>query len=134
MAGFTEFSDDVAEHYKSLESTEWVKIDKEYEDYLSKCYKKFKDEMSAGEKLDFWKDVLSYGFYRSYSDNNYEFDLEEFGVNIDEEIEALSEAGKEELERFIKEEFSPQWNNAIDEILKEFEYWGEKLKIWLDEM
>ena len=134
LKNFNAFSEDMEEHYRSLQAEDWTEIEKEYTSYLTNCYPKFKEEMTATERLSFWKNAFAYGFRRSEQDVNYEFDIENYGINIDEEVESLSIAGQEELERFLKEEFGPELENVFDTLIKELEGLGDELKNWLDNL
>lgn len=131
---FDQFSEDLSMHYRSLEKDDWVDIEEEYSIFITKCYPKFKEQMSGTERIAFWKNAFAYGFRRSEQDPSYDFDIENYGINIEEEIESLSLAGQEELERFLKEEFGPELEDVFDTLIKELEGLGDELKNWLDNL
>lgn len=134
LENFDKFSEDLTNHYHSLDHQDWIEVEEEYESFVSKCYPKFKEEMTGTEKLSFWKNAFAYGFRRSEKDINYKFDIENYGINIDEEVEALSIAGRKELERFLKKEFGPDLENVFDTLIKELEGLGDELQNWLDNL
>ena len=134
LSGFNEFVDDVRINHEKIAYGNWRDIDQEYDEYLRTCYPKYKEELSIKEKIDFWKNAFSYNVYRKSVDETFEIDFEEYGLNLEEEIEALSQEGQRELEKFLKEELSPQIEDAFDSLINEIESVGDQLKNWLDNL
>ena len=131
LTGFDTFSEDVKTHYKKLEEKDWTNIDQEFKEYVEVCYPKFKEDLSAVEKVDFWKDVLSYGFYRGDNQGEYQLDID---LDLEQEMKELTDQGRVELEQFIRDEIQPDLENAIDNIVNEVESLGNQLKEWLDNL
>ena len=134
ISGYDKFLEDVEKNHEKILVDQWERIDKEYTDYISNCYKKYREELSVKEKIGFWKNTLLYGVYRKSVDDTYDFDLKEQGLDLDEEINTLSQEGKEELRQFIRDEIAPQVDGVLESIIQEIESLGEQFKNWLDEM
>ena len=129
LKGFDEFSKDIEKHYEELNGKDWIDIDKEFKEYVDICYPKFKKDLTIKEKIGFWKHTLSYGLYRGNKAGEYKLDIE---LDLEQELEEMSQQGREELEQYIRDEIAPELNNVIDEVLKEFDGFGDKLKELLD--
>lgn len=134
LENFTQFSDDVADHYNQLIGDDWEEVEREYSLYLTKCYPKFKDRLSAAERLEFWKGALGYGLRRASQDESFEFNLSDYGIDVEDEMSSLTDAGKAEIEQFIKEEFGPELENVFDSLIKELEGLSNEFKNWLDNL
>ena len=130
VTGYEKFSDDVEQHYRNLKAEDWVNIDKELKIYVEQCYPKFKEQLTIEEKVGFWKNTLSYGLYRGDKSNSYELDLD---IDYEKELDELTEQGRKEIESFIQKELNPELNNIIDEVVKEVDNLGSKLKEWLND-
>ena len=134
LSGYEKFVDDVKNHHDKIEIGQWKSIDQEFASYTEDCYPKYKEQLSTKERVDFWKHTLSYGVYRGKNDDLYEFIPEDYGLNLEEEIELLTEDAQEELETFIKEEIGPELEGAIESLIDELEGLGEQFKEWLDNL
>lgn len=130
LTGYDKFSADVEKHYKELKTEDWVDIDKELKVYVEQCYPKFKENLSIDEKVSFWKHTLSYGLYRGDKSDSYKLDLK---IDYEKELDELTEQGRKEIESFIQKELKPELNDIIDEVVKEVDNLGNKLKEWLDD-
>lgn len=129
LTGFDKFSEDVKTHYKDLGEEDWVSIDEELKAYVDECYPKYKTELTVSEKVTFWKNTLSYGIYRGDKNDSYELDLD---IDYEKEINDLTDQGRAELEKFINKELKPNLEGVIDDVVKEVEQLGGKLKEWLN--
>ena len=130
LSGYEKFSNDVEKHYRDLKADDWVDIDKELKVYVEQCYPKYKEELSIEEKVSFWKNTLSYGLYRGDKSNSYQMDLD---IDYEKELDELTEQGRMEIERFFQKELKPELNDIIDEVVKEVDNLGGKLKEWLND-
>jgi len=130
VSGYEKFSDDVQNHYKELNDKDWIEIDQELKAYVDQCYPKYKDQLSIEEKVTFWKNTLSYGLYRGDKTDSYQLNLD---IDYEKELEELTDQGRLEIERFIKKELKPELSNIIDEVVKEVDNLGGKLKEWLND-
>ncbi len=130
LSGYDKFTTDVEKHYKELKSEDWIDIDKEMKTYVEQCYPKYKEQLSIEEKVSFWKNTLSYGLYRGDKSNSYKLNLD---IDYEKELEELTEQGRKEIESFIQKELKPELNDIIDEVVKEVDNLGSKLKEWLND-
>ncbi len=127
--GYDNFSKDVRDHYKELEKTDWNSIDKEFKSYVEQCYPKYKHELSINQKVKFWKNTIAYSIYRESQDEAYELDLD---LDLENEMNEIGAQGKQEIEDFLRKDIKPELEKAVDEVLKEVESFGNKIKEWLD--
>lgn len=130
LSGYEKFSNDVETHYRNLQTEDWVDIDKEMKIYVEQCYPKYKEQLSIEEKVQFWKNTLSYGLYRGDKSNSYELELD---IDYERELDELTEQGRKEIESFIQKELKPELNDIIDDVVKEVDNLGSKLKEWLND-
>lgn len=128
LNSFERFHKDLEKHHNDLTEADWTEVDEEFKSFVDNCYEKYKSDLSLKEKIDFWKNTLSYHLYRGKP-------LEELALEMDleKELNDLGLQGKKELEDFFKDEIKPELGEAIDEILNEVNNLGEQLKKWLDE-
>lgn len=122
------------ENSKKSGRIDWSKLDTRFDKCVQRCYISLKDDMSAQERIGFYKDVLSYVENRNSS--RYEIDriLEDAGISLKQELSELGDEGKKELERLFREELIPELESVIDDVLKEVESFGKELKEELDNL
>jgi len=131
ISNYDKFISDVKTHHEKLDNSDWQDIDKELKGFVESCYEKHKDDMSLSEKVNFWKQTLSYGVYRGSSEGTFQLDL---NIDYESEINELSSQGRKEIEAFIREELKPELGKTIDGVVKEVEKLGDELKNWLDKL
>jgi len=131
ITNYDKFIKDVEDHHEQLEESDWADIDTEFKNYVEGCYQKFKEDMSASEKLNFWKQSLSYGIFRGSSSGSFKLDLD---IDYEQELNELSAQGRQELENFLRDELKPDLDKTIDGVVKEVEKLGDELKNWLDNL
>ena len=131
ITNYDKFIKDVNKHHEKLDSEDWQDIDKEFKGFVESCYPKFKDDMSVSEKINFWKQTLSYGVYRGSSAGTYQLDVD---IDYESEINELSKQGREEIEDFLRKELQPELERTIDDVVKEVDKLGTELKNWLDKL
>jgi len=129
ITGYDKFSEDVKTHYKDLSEEDWANIDKELKAYVDECYPKYKADLTVSEKVAFWKNTLSYGIYRRDKNDGYELDLD---IDYEKEINDLTDQGRAELEKFINKDLKPNLEGAIDDVVREVELLGDRLKEWIN--
>lgn len=105
IKSYDKFIQDVKINHNKLVESDWINIDEEFEMYVDKCYPKFKNDLTLSEKVDFWKNTMSYGYYKGTKDGDFDLNFKDMDINISNELDDISIEGKEELEKFIKEEF-----------------------------
>ncbi len=128
LSNFDKFSKDLKENHELLEESDWMSIDQEFTNFVDNCYPKFKSDLSIEEKVSFFKNTLSYGYYKGSKDGSLDIDLK---LDIEGELRDLSVQGKEELKNFIKKEFGADLETAIDDLIEGIKEIGEELKDWL---
>lgn len=130
MESFDDFSNDIKEHYESFEIADWKKLDKEYKEYVDKCYPQFKSEMSLEEKVSFLKNAFLYDVYREESGSAP--DIESLHtVDLGREVQELGSEAQEELEKFLKDNLGNELEKAVDDILDGLNQIGNEIKDWL---
>lgn len=128
ISNYEKFSADIKENYEKLSIEDWTSIDEEFTSYVDVCYPKFKSELSLEEKVNFFKNTLSYGYYKGTKDGKIDIDLK---LDLGDEMEEISIQGKEELEAFIKKEFGDDLESTIDDIVDGIKELGDEIKEWL---
>jgi len=131
FTNFNKFIKDVEDHHEKLEESDWVDIDTEFKTYVESCYPKFKSDMSAAEKVNFWKHTISYGIHRGSTIGRFHLDVD---IDYEQEVNELTAQGRKEIELYIREELKPDLDNTIDGVVKEVEKLGDELKNWLDNL
>ena len=133
IKNYSKFTTDLREHAEKLEAQDWKAIDDEFKMYVDECYPKYKEQLSLSEKLSFWKGTLSYAVHKNGNDGNINIQLNDVKIDLADEFKDLSIESKKELEKFIKDEFGRDLEDAIDRIVDEIHNLGDELKSWLKE-
>lgn len=131
IENYAKFTTDLREHAEKLDDQDWKAIDAEFKMYVDECYPKYKEQLSISEKLNFWKGTLSYVVNKNGHDGNLNIELNDVNINLTEEFKDLSIESKKELEKFIKDEFGKDLEDAIDQIVDEIHNLSDELKSWL---
>lgn len=133
ITNYDKFIGDLKTYHESLSESSWESIDAEFKLYVDECYPKYKKSLTTSEKLEFWKNTLSYGLYKGSQDGDLSLHFENVNLNVSDEFDNISIESKEELERFIKEEFGTDIEEAIDDVVDGIKEIGDEIKSWLKE-
>jgi len=125
FTGYEKLVKDVENHHDKLDESDWVDIDEEFKTYVEVCYPKYKTEMSAKEKINFWKQTISYGAHRGSASGDF---LPDVNIDFQSELDELTDQGRDEVLSYLKEELQPDLETTIDEVVKEVEKLGEGIK------
>ena len=131
IQNFEKFVDDIETNYEVFDDRDWDRLDRDFKAYADRCYPKYKEELGLNDKLSFIKNSFRYAYYRNDKDD---FDLEIDGLKLDleSEVNELTENSKDELVNFIREELGPELENIVDDVLKGLEEIGNEIKEWLN--
>lgn len=131
LDGYSKFVADLGDHHKELKKSDWADIEQEFKVFADECYPKFKEDLSLSEKLKFWKNTIQYAAYSGQENEDVNLAFDDVNLDFSSEFGELTTEGKEELERFIKEEMGDDIENLIDDVLGELEKVGDEIKSWL---
>ena len=131
LLSYSDFTNDVSDHYNAFETEDWTKLDKEYKHYVDTCYPKFKSGMDIKDKVDFLKLTFMYNVYREESQSAPDVDKLQT-TNLKEEIQELGDDAQHELEKYIKDTLGRELENAVDDILDGLNEIGDQIKDWLN--
>ena len=130
MSNYNQFAVEVRENHESFKTDDWAGKDEEFKNYVENCYLKYKSELSFGERIDFWKQTMSYSAYRGSQDLPNSLDL---SIDLSSEFEELSSQGQQEIEDYLRTQVTPELEKAVDQIVKEVDQLGTKIKEWLND-
>ena len=133
ITNYDKFINDLRQHHDEISDNHWDSVEKEFKLYVDECYPKHKVQMTTSEKLEFWKNTLSYGLYKGSQDGDLTLDFDNVDIDISDELDNISIESKEELERFIKEEFGTDIEDAVDDLVDGIKEIGDEIKSWLKE-
>ena len=134
LTSYDTFISDVEEHAESLAEADWKDINEEYKQFIDVCYEQHKEEMNISEKVDFWKNTLSYSTYHTGDREELETIMDDIQVKLEEDLKNFTAESREEIEDYFRKEIAPELESAIDEILEGVEEFGEKMKDWLKDL
>ncbi len=107
-----------------------------YEDMLENCYKKYKEELSVQERVDFWQASVRFYIEKEGGILNLRFDDDDkdpFKEYIAAEIEELADSSAHEFEKFLEDVLDEELPHLIDSFVDAVEEFGENLKNSLEE-
>jgi len=134
IASYDTFIEDVKTHHEELANADWADIDAEYKQFIEECYEQHREEMSVREKVNFWKNTLSYSTYHTGDEEALEELVGDLQIKLEADLQSFSAESRAEIEDYFRKEVAPQLEDAIDDILRGVEEFGDKLKEWLDEV
>lgn len=132
ISTYDRFIEDFEKNNKNYSQEDWNSKQDKMRSFVNDCYASFKDDMTAEERVSFWTKYVEFMIVRFRGDALEEIESEDrkSAVEIYEEVkEAIGEA---DFEKIFKEIYGDDIENAVDEVLKELNKWGDQLKDWLN--
>ena len=123
----------VKERADDFTEKDWERKEAKMDQMASECYPKHSAEMTNDERKNFWIDYIHFNIKRHGSNfwRELEKDSQEWPDEMGEDLGVVLDNPEQDLKKLLKEVYGEDLNNAIDEVLGEFEKLGNKLKEWL---
>ncbi len=120
LKSYDKLVEKASEADRKVSDKAWKKDDKKFQQFAVDCYEAHGDDMSLGEKRDFWINAVRYLFYRygwsiisELQDPNTQNEI--INVVRKNAMEALD--GVDDLMKVIKDELgNKKWKNLFDDI------------------
>ncbi len=129
LSNLDRFVEDVRTHHEKFEASDWEEIDEEFERFADDCYHRFKKDMTSSDKFEFWKNAISYGYYRGAGSREIRLELENLKLDLKTDLKEFSAETVRDLEKAVVEDLGDEISTAVDEI----ESLADELKKWLED-
>ena len=132
--GFNTFTEKVSEDHKEFSIKDWEAKDLRMDEFVGSCYEKHEEKLTDDEKQDFWLKYFKYKYYRHGRKflSAIEADVEEFSLDIEDELEDLFDNPEEDFKRILNELYGDDLEKAIDDFVDGIGDLADKIKEWLD--
>lgn len=112
----------------------WEHYDRQFKKMVENCYEKYQPDMTATEEVDFWSNALAYYYYRYGTDmvTVLSDSSNELSVTISENVEKAIDNPSVVLRKLLGKEKMKELEGLFDDLEKDLEKWGEKLKNLFD--
>lgn len=131
ISSYQGFMKDLNANYRSYSKKDWESKDGKMQNFVDDCYANYDSKMTTQEKVDFWQAYLTYMIKRHGSSallKIKEADKTSV-VNIFDELEnTLKDI---DMKKLLKDNFGNNIEDAVDDVLKEINNWGDQIKDWL---
>ena len=132
VSTYNNFMKDFEKNNDRYTASDWESKDKKIRSFVNDCYPSLKDELTGEEKVDFWKKYVKYMLLRHSKGALKAIEKEDKDSDVDIYDEIVDSFEDSDLEELFKEFLGDDIEEAVDEVLKEINKWGEQLKEWLD--
>ncbi len=127
---------EIQENKSDLTDNDWEQIESEFNQITKECYKKYKSDLTADEKKQYWENTASY-YSEKYGGDMLSLigaGTEQLTEFFDEEMQESLLEMKEELKNIFDDEFKEDLKSAVDELVGELGKFGKELKKGIDEI
>lgn len=132
ISTFDRFIEDTQEKNKQYSEKDWESKDAKIKHFVDDCYASFSEDMTGKEKTNFWTKYVQYMITRYGIKTMKEIDKAD-DASVVEIYEEISEYMEDmDLEKLLKDVYGDDLEEAVDDVLKEINKWGDQLKDWLE--
>jgi len=132
ISTYNGFMKDFEKNHENYSSSDWESKDKKIKGFVDDCYPAMKEKMTGEEKIDFWKKYVKYMIVRHSRGAIKAIEKEDKDSDVDIYDEILDSLEDTDVEELFKEFLGDDIEDAVDDVLKEINKWGDQLKEWLD--
>lgn len=123
---------DFEKNNDNYNASDWESKDKKVQNFVNNCYKELSSDMTSDEKVQFWTKYVKYMLVRHTKSAFKAIEIEDESSDVDIFDEISISIEEADLEKLLKEMYGDDLENAVDDVLKEINKWGDQLKNWLN--
>lgn len=132
LTTYNNFMKDMDKNYNRYSASDWESKDKKIKSFVDDCYPSLEGKMTGEEKVDFWKKYVKYMILRHSKGAFKAIEKEDKDSVVEIYDEIMESFEDSDLEDLFKEFLGDDIEDAVDDVLKELNKWGDQLKDWLD--
>ena len=129
---FDRFIKDFEEGHERYSSADWESKQNKVNSFVNDCYASFGDDITADEKLSFWTKYVEFMIIRYKTEALQKIETADRSSEVEIYKEIKESIGEVDFQKLFKEIYGDEMEKAVDDVLKELNKWGGKLKDWLN--
>ena len=130
LGNYTTFIQEVGEQKLDHDAAEWEKNDRKFKEMINGCYKKYEEEMTATEEVEFWTNALAYYYYRYGTGMIAVLDdsSNALSVTVSEKINEVVDNPMMIIRKFLGKDKANEVDGLMNELEKDLNKWAKKLE------
>lgn len=129
---YDRFIKDFEEGHEKYTSADWESKEEKMSSFVNDCYSSFNEDLTPEEKLSFWTKYVEFMIIRHKGEALQEIESQDRKSEVEIYKEIKESIGEVDFQKLFKEIYGDDLENAVDDVLKELNKWGDRLKDWLN--